>query len=248
MTAGEQPVGAAGLGRVLVADGDSRMADLVATVLRFVGFDVRSARTVSDALGADAEFRPHLLVLDTTLPGIEDPAFRQWIRGRDQQTTVVFLTTGDHSDDGVVVAAAGDICISKPFSLDDLVSRIRQARPGNAGVERKADHRTVLRLADLELDRDRREVRRAGTSIELSPTEFALLRYLLENSGRIVTRPQILAHVWSYDFHGNARIVETYISFLRKKIDRFDPPLIQTLRGIGYSLRCNPDATPKGLR
>jgi two-component system OmpR family response regulator len=245
----EQPVGSADLGRVLVADSDSRMTDLVATVLRFVGFDVRSARTASDALGIAEEFRPHLLVLDTTLRGIGAPRFRQLIRERDEQTTVVFLTTGDHSDDRVVVAAAGDICISKPFSLDDLVSRIRQARPGNADVGRKADDdRTVLRLADLELDRDRREVRRAGTNIDLSPTEFALLRYLLENSGRIVTRPQILAHVWSYDFHGNARIVESYISFLRKKIDRFDPPLIQTLRGIGYSLRCNPDATPKGLR
>jgi len=150
------------------------------------------------------------------------------------------------------LAAGGDDCIRKPFSPDVAVARIRAVLRRTARAETAAvqtvddDGGSVLRLADLELDNDRYEVRRGDRIIDLSPTEFALLRYLLENAGRVVSRMQILAHVWTYEFRGDVRIVERYISFLRKKIDCFDPPLIQTLRGLGYSLRLGPTVISKG--
>jgi len=240
-------------GRVLIADHETSITDLVATALRFVGFDTRVARTGAEALVLLPKFRPHLVVLDVALPDLDGFEVCRRIRRQYEHVSVVFLTDRTIRDDAVAaLSAGGDDCISEPFSLDELVARIQAVLRRNAAaqiaLETPVNAESVLRLADLELDRDRREVRRANTIIDLSPTEFALLRFLLENSGQVVTRPQILAHVWSYEFHGDARIVESYISFLRKKIDRFQPPLIQTLRGVGYSLRLGPEAISEGTK
>jgi two-component system OmpR family response regulator len=214
--------------RVLVVDQEPHVAELIATALRLAAFDTRVAHSGPAALTLVPEFRPQLILLDTVLADLD-----QRIRQYDGQIRIVFLAD---QPDGF------DDCIVKPFSLDDVVARCRAL----LGDELAANNRSALRFADLELDPDRRVVRRADNIIELSPTEFAVLRLLLENSGRVLSRPQILAHVWAYDFRGDASIVESYISFLRKKIDCFDPPLIQTLRGIGYSLRLRSAATPEG--
>jgi len=236
--------------RLLVVDDEADIADLLVTGLRFVGFDVRAAHTGAQALAVAADFRPHLLVLDVMLPDIDGFELCRQLTRNAEQTGVVFLTARDRTADAITgLAIGGDDYISKPFSLDEVVARVRAVLrrivPANSVV---AAERGVLRFADLELDEDLHEVRRSNNVIELSPTEFALVRYLLKNSGRVVSKAQILAHVWSYDYHGGDTIVESYISFLRKKIDRFDPPLIHTLRGIGYSLRVGRAAVSEGMR
>jgi two-component system OmpR family response regulator len=237
--------------RVLVVDDETDIADLLVTGLRFVGFDVRAAHTGAQALAVAADFRPHLLVLDVMLPDIDGFELCRQLKSNSEQVGVVFLTARDRTGDAVTgLTIGGDDYISKPFSLDEVVARVRavlrRIAPANTGTA--ADERGVLRLADLELHEDLHEVRRSNHVIELRPTEFALLRYLLQNSGRVVSKSQILAHVWSYDYHGGDGIVESYISYLRKKIDRFDPPLIHTLRGIGYSLRVDRAAMSEVLR
>jgi two-component system OmpR family response regulator len=237
--------------RVLVVDDETDIADLLVTGLRFVGFDVRAAHTGAQALAVAADFRPHLLVLDVMLPDIDGFELCRQLKSNSEQVGVVFLTARDRTGDAVTgLTIGGDDYISKPFSLDEVVARVRavlrRIAPENTGTA--ADERGVLRLADLELHEDLHEVRRSNHVIELRPTEFALLRYLLQNSGRVVSKSQILAHVWSYDYHGGDGIVESYISYLRKKIDRFDPPLIHTLRGIGYSLRVDRAAMSEVLR
>jgi two-component system OmpR family response regulator len=237
--------------RVLVVDDETDIADLLVTGLRFVGFDVRAAHTGAQALATAADFRPHLLVLDVMLPDIDGFDLCRQLKSNSEQVGVVFLTARDRTGDAVTgLTIGGDDYISKPFSLDEVVARVRavlrRIAPANTGTA--ADERGVLRLADLELHEDLHEVRRFNHVIELRPTEFALLRYLLQNSGRVVSKSQILAHVWSYDYHGGDGIVESYISYLRKKIDRFDPPLIHTLRGIGYSLRVDRAAMSEVLR
>ncbi|HEY3629265.1 MAG TPA: response regulator transcription factor [Jatrophihabitantaceae bacterium] len=224
--------------RLLVVDDEGDIADLLTTGLRFVGFDVRAANTGAEALAVAAEFRPHLLVLDVMLPDIDGFELCRQIRRDREQVGVVFLTARDRTEDAIAgLTVGGDDYINKPFSLDEVVARIRAVlrRISTAPADAEADG--VLRFADLELDEERHEVRRANTAIELSPTEFALLRYLLENSGRVVSKAQILDHVWRYDFRGDDGVVESYISYLRKKIDRLGPPLIHTLRGVGYTLR-----------
>jgi two-component system OmpR family response regulator len=234
------PNASAAAERVLVVDDEADIADLLVTGLRFVGFDVRAAHTGAQALAVAADFRPHLLVLDVMLPDIDGFELCRQLKRNAEQIGVVFLTARDRTGDAITgLTIGGDDYISKPFSLDEVVARVRAVlrRIAPANLVTAADERGVLRFADLELQEDLHEVRRSNDVIELSPTEFALLRYLMENSGRVVSKAQILAHVWSYDYHGGDGIVESYISYLRKKIDRFDPPLIHTLRGIGYSLR-----------
>jgi two-component system OmpR family response regulator len=226
--------------RLLVVDDEADIADLLATGLRFVGFDVRTARTGAEALAVAAEFRPHLLLLDVMLPDIDGFELCRQLRRNVEQTGVVFLTARDRIADAITgLAIGGDDYISKPFSLDEVVARVRAVlrRIAPANPVAATDEPGVLRFADLELREDLHEVRRSNAVIDLSPTEFALLRYLLQNSGRVVSKAQILVHVWSYDYRGGDGIVESYISYLRKKIDLFDPPLIHTLRGVGYSLR-----------
>jgi two-component system OmpR family response regulator len=225
--------------RLLVVDDESDIADLLTTGLRFVGFDVRAANSGAEALAVAAEFRPHLLVLDVMLPDIDGFELCRQLRRDREQVGVVFLTARDRTEDAIAgLTVGGDDYINKPFSLDEVVARIRAVlrRISTAPADAGSDD-GVLRFADLELDEERHEVRRANTAIDLSPTEFALLRYLLQNSGRVVSKAQILDHVWRYDFRGDDGVVESYISYLRKKIDRLGPPLIHTLRGVGYTLR-----------
>jgi two-component system OmpR family response regulator len=213
------------------------------TGLRYVGFDVRVVHTATEALAAVSEFRPDLLVLDVMLPDISGYELCRQIRQDSDQIGVVFLTARDRSEDAIIgLTVGGDDYISKPFSLDELVARIRSVlrRTSSAPSTRSQANTArdgVLRFADVQLDEVSHEVRRGERFIELSPTEFALLRYLLENSGQVVSKGQILAHVWSYDFRGHSSVVDSYISYLRKKIDSDGPPLIHTVRGIGYSLR-----------
>ena len=235
--------------RLLVVEDEANIADLVVTGLRFVGFDVRVASTGAEALAVAADFRPHLLVLDVMLPDIDGFELCRQLRRDRAGVGVVFLTARDRTEDAIAgLTVGGDDYINKPFSLDEVVARIRAVlrRISDSPAESAPDG--VLRFADLELDEVRHEVRRANTSIDLSPTEFALLRYLLHNSGGVVSKAQILDHVWRYDYDGDDGIVESYISYLRKKIDRFDPPLIHTLRGIGYSLRVGREAMPGAVR
>jgi two-component system OmpR family response regulator len=237
--------------RVLVVDDEADIADLLVTGLRFVGFDVRAAHTGAQALAVAADFRPHLLVLDVMLPDIDGFELCRQLRSNSEQIGVVFLTARDRTADAITgLTIGGDDYMSKPFSLDEVVARVRAVlrRITPANPLAGADERGVLRFADLELQEDLHEVRRSNDLIELSPTEFALLRYLLENSSRVVSKAQILANVWSYDHRVGDGIVESYISTLRKKIDCFDPPLIHTLRGIGYSLRVGRAALSEPVR
>jgi len=225
--------------RILVVDDEPDIADLLATGLRFVGFDVRVAHSGADALAVAAAYRPQLMLLDVMLPDIDGFELCRQLRRAHDGAGVVFLTARNRTEDAVAgLMIGGDDYVNKPFSLDEVVARIRavlrRLGVGPAPADRGDG---VLRLADLELDEVRHEVRRGTEFVELSPTEFALLRYLLLNAGRVVAKAQILAHVWSYDFAGGPQVVESYISHLRRKIDRFDPPLIHTVRGVGYSLR-----------
>jgi len=225
--------------RILVVDDEPDIADLLATGLRFVGFDVRVAHSGADALAVAAAYRPQLMLLDVMLPDIDGFELCRQLRRAHDGAGVVFLTARNRTEDAVAgLMIGGDDYVNKPFSLDEVVARIRAVlRRLGVGPALADPGDGVLRLADLELDEVRHEVRRGAQFVELSPTEFALLRYLLLNAGRVVSKAQILAHVWSYDFAGGPQVVESYISHLRRKIDRSEPPLIHTVRGVGYSLR-----------
>ena len=223
--------------RILVVDDENSISELIATSLRFVGFDVRTAATGSQALTIAEEFKPHALILDVMLPDQDGFEVCRQLRQDGHSVGVLFLTAKDSVEDKIAgLTIGGDDYVTKPFSLEELVARLRALlrRIGATTVE--GDDEKV-RFADLELDEATHEVRRAGTLIELSPTEFVLLRYLMINADRVVSKSQILDHVWQYDFRGDAGIVETYISYLRKKIDCFEPALIHTVRGVGYRLR-----------
>ena len=223
--------------RILVVDDESSISDLISTSLRFVGFDVRTAATGSEALTVAEEFKPHALILDVMLPDLDGFEVCRQIRNEGLNVGVLFLTAKDGMEDKVAgLTIGGDDYMTKPFSLEELVARVR-ALLRRIGVSEIETNDEKIRFADLELDEATHEVRRAGKLLEMSPTEFLLLRYLLINADRVVSKAQILDHVWQYDFRGDAGIVETYISYLRKKIDIFEPPLIHTVRGVGYRLR-----------
>ena len=223
--------------RILVVDDESSISDLISTSLRFVGFEVRTAATGSEALTVAEEFKPHAVVLDVMLPDLDGFEVCRQLRSEGLNIGVLFLTAKDGMEDKVVgLTIGGDDYMTKPFSLEELVARLRALLRRIGVVEMNTDDEKI-RFADLELDEATHEVRRAGNLLEMSPTEFQLLRYLLINADRVVSKSQILDHVWQYDFRGDAGIVETYISYLRKKIDTFDPPLIHTVRGVGYRLR-----------
>jgi len=226
--------------RILVIDDESSISDLISTSLRFVGFDVRTAANGAQALQIAEEFKPHAMVLDVMLPDLDGFEVCKQIRNEGVQTGVLFLTAKDGMEDKVKgLTLGGDDYMTKPFSLEELVARLR-ALLRRTGVTQIDQDEEKIRFADLELDEATHEVRRAGQLLDLSPTEFLLIRYLLINADRVVSKSQILDHVWQYDFRGDAGIVETYISYLRKKIDIFDPPLIHTIRGVGYRLRMPP--------
>jgi two-component system OmpR family response regulator len=223
--------------RILVVDDESSISDLISTSLRFVGFEVRTAATGSEALTVAEEFKPHAVVLDVMLPDSDGFEVCRQLRSEGLNIGVLFLTAKDGMEDKVAgLTIGGDDYMTKPFSLEELVARLR-ALLRRIGVAEINTDDEKIRFADLELNEATHEVRRGGVLLEMSPTEFQLLRYLLINADRVVSKSQILDHVWQYDFRGDAGIVETYISYLRKKIDTFDPPLIHTVRGVGYRLR-----------
>jgi two-component system OmpR family response regulator len=220
--------------RILVVDDEPGIAELVTTVLRYEGYDVESAGTGRDALGAMERFHPALVVLDVMLPDLDGFEVQRRLAQAGARVPVLFLTARDAVEDKVRGLTLGaDDYVTKPFSLEELVARVkavlRRAGAGDAG--------TVLQFADLELDEQLHEVRRAGQRIDLSPTEFKLLRYFLRNPRIVLSKAQILDHVWEYDFGGEANVVETYVSYLRRKLDTGGAPLIHTVRGVGYALR-----------
>ena len=223
--------------RILVVDDESSISELIATSLKFVGFDVRTAATGSQALQIAQEFKPHALILDVMLPDQNGFEVCRQIRGEGQKIGVLFLTAKDSVEDKIAgLTIGGDDYVTKPFSLEELVARLRALLRRTGVTEIESDEEKI-RFADLELDEATHEVRRAGNLIDLSPTEFLLLRYLMINADRVVSKSQILDHVWQYDFRGDMGIVETYVSYLRKKIDVYEPALIHTVRGVGYRLR-----------
>jgi two-component system OmpR family response regulator len=222
--------------RVLVVDDEPSISDLVATVLRYEGFDVRVADSGRAALRAAAEFDPALIVLDVMLPDIDGFEVHRRLSAEGRAAPVLFLTARDATQDKVHGLSLGaDDYVTKPFSLEELVARVRAILRRTAPA--RPDDGSVLRYADLEMDEDAHEVRRGGEVIDLTATEYKLLRYLLMNPRRVVSKGQILDHVWHYDFRGDGNVVETYISYLRRKVDAVEPHLIQTVRGAGYVLR-----------
>ena len=221
--------------RVLVVDDEPNIVDVVSMALRFQGFDVDSAGTGEEALTKVAGFRPHLMVLDVMLPDMEGFDVAQRLGAQRAEVPIIFLTARDATEDKIRgLTTGGDDYVTKPFSLEELIARVRTVlrRTGAAGPESSR-----LVFEDLEMDDDTREVTRAGQPVDLTATEYRLLRYLMLNPRRVLTRAQILDHVWEYDFGGDARVLETYVSYLRKKLDVHGPSLIQTVRGVGYSLR-----------
>lgn len=222
--------------KILVVDDEPAIAELVRTALSYEGFEVRQAGAAMEALSAAEAFRPDLIVLDVMLPDIDGFEVVRRLRTMARPIPVIFLTAKDATEDKVRGLTLGaDDYLTKPFSLEELLARVR-AVLRRSGTDPAKEH--VLRFADLELDEDSHEVWRDSRAIDLTPTEFKLLRYLMLNARRVVSKAQILDHVWEYDFDGDANIVETYISYLRRKIDGGGrSPLIRTLRGAGYSLR-----------
>jgi two-component system, OmpR family, response regulator len=223
--------------RVLVVDDEPSITELVATVLRYEGFQVGVAGNGWDALRQASEFRPDLIVLDVMLPDHDGFEVHRRLRERGEEIPVIFLTARDATEDKVRgLTVGGDDYVTKPFSLEELVARIR-AVLRRAGAGPAGPDAARLRFADLEMDEASHEVWRGSETIELRPTEFKLLRYLMLNPRRVLSKQQILDHVWHYDFGGDSNVVETYISYLRKKVDAAEPHLIHTVRGAGYVLR-----------
>jgi two-component system OmpR family response regulator len=221
--------------RVLVVDDELNLVELVSTALRYADFDTETARSAREALEKVRQFKPHLIILDVMLPDQDGFEVARALTATGVDVPILFLTAKDATEDKVRgLTVGGDDYVTKPFSLDELIARVRVIlrRSGH-----RQESRNILTFADLEMDEDLREVRRGDHGIELTATEYRLLRYLLINARRVLTRAQILDHVWSYDFGGDAGILETYISYLRKKVDAVDPPLIHTVRGMGYVLR-----------
>ena len=221
--------------RVVVVDDEDSLTDLLSMALRYEGWDVRIASDGQRAMAITREFRPDVIVLDIMLPDIDGLQVLTRLRADGINTPILFLTAKDSLDDRIVgLTVGGDDYVTKPFSLEELLARVRNVlrRTGKAEAESSR-----LSFEDLELDEDTREVSRAGQPIDLTATEYRLLRYLMLNPRRVLTRAQLLEHVWDYDFGGDARVLETYVSYLRRKLDIHGPPLVHTVRGVGYALR-----------
>ena len=221
--------------RVLVVDDEPNIVDVVTMALRFQGFAVESAGTGADAVAAVTAFRPDLIVLDVMLPDMEGFDVAKRLGAERARVPIIYLTARDATEDKIRgLTLGGDDYVTKPFSLEELVARIRSIlrRTGLAEAESSR-----LVFEDVELDEDAHEVRRGDAIVDLTATEYRLLRYLMLNPRRVLTRAQLLEHVWEYDFGGDARVLETYISYLRKKLDAHGPSLIHTVRGVGYALR-----------
>jgi len=222
--------------RVLVVDDELNIAELVSMALRYEGWEVRAAHTGSKAVAAAKDLKPDAVVLDMMLPDFDGLEVLRRMRATQPDLPVVFLTARDAVEDRIAgLTAGGDDYVTKPFSLEELVARLR-ALMRRSGA-RQAETTSVLVVGDLELDEDSHEVRRAGQDITLTATEFELLRFLMRNPRRVLSKAQILDRVWNYDFGGQANVVELYISYLRKKIDAGHEPMIHTMRGAGYVLK-----------
>ena len=222
--------------RVLVVDDETNIAELISMALRYEGWDVRAAHTGTKAVSAAKEFRPDAVVLDMMLPDFDGLEVLRRMRTSQAAIPVLFLTARDSVEDRVAgLTAGGDDYVTKPFSLEEVVARLRALMRRSTVVQRATP--SVLVVGDLELDEDSREVTRAGEQITLTATEFELLRYLMRNPRRVLSKAQILDRVWNYDFGGQANVVELYISYLRKKIDAGREPMIHTMRGAGYVLK-----------
>jgi two-component system OmpR family response regulator len=221
--------------RVLVVDDEPNIVDVIQMALRYQGFEVESAGNGAEAIAAVSSFKPELIVLDVMLPDMEGFEVAKRIGGRQARVPIIYLTARDATEDKIRgLTLGGDDYMTKPFSLEELVARIRSILRRTGAAE--ADSSRLV-FEDLELDDDAYEVTRAGHAIDLTATEYRLLRYLMLNPRRVLTRTQLLEHVWDYDFGGDARVLETYVSYLRKKLDVHGPPLIHTVRGVGYALR-----------
>ena len=226
--------------RILVVDDEPYITDVLAAALRYEGFEVDVAGTGAEALSTAGDAAHDLILLDVMLPDVEGTEVCRRLRAAGVATPVLFLTARDATEDKVQGLSLGaDDYVTKPFSLEELVARIH-------AVLRRSPARFVadeghMSYADLVMDEDTREVWRQGQRVELTATEFNLLHYMLSNARRVLSKSDILDHVWPYDFDGDPNIVETYVSYLRKKIDCFEPPLLHTVRGVGYSLRLPPE-------
>jgi two-component system OmpR family response regulator len=223
--------------RLLVVEDEPNILELLSASLRLAGFEVATATGGLEALAAVQRHRPDLIVLDVMLPDLDGFDVARRLRSGDTRTPVLFLTAKDATEDKVTgLTIGGDDYVAKPFSLEEVIARIRAVlrRARSSGPPPPP---TRLRAADLELDEESHEVWRAGRRVQLSPTEFKLLRYLMTNAGRVLSKAQILDYVWNYDFRGDSSIVESYVSYLRRKVDAVEPRLIHTIRSVGYVLR-----------
>jgi two-component system OmpR family response regulator len=225
--------------RLLVVDDEPSIVELLSVSLRFAGFEVATATSGADALNKVRDLAPDLVVLDVMMPGLDGFAVASTLRSRGVHVPVVFLTAKDATEDRVQgLTLGGDDYVTKPFSLEEVVARIRAVLRRTSGASPTAERRSArLTYADLVLDDDTHEVWEGDREVELSPTEFNLLRYFLQNPGRVLSKRQILEHVWNYDFGGDGNVVESYVSYLRKKVDLSEPRLLHTVRGVGYVLR-----------
>jgi two-component system, OmpR family, response regulator len=223
--------------RVLVVDDEPSLAELLSSVLRYEGWSVQTAGTGADAVRSGRDFRPDAVVLDIMLPDFDGVEVMRRLRSELPDVCVLFLTARDAVEDRVAgLTAGGDDYVTKPFSLEEVLARLRGLLR-RANLARTASSESALAVGDLTMDEDAREVRRGGELIDLTATEFELLRFLMRNPRRVLSKAQILDRVWNYDFGGQAHVVELYISYLRKKIDAGRPPLIHTVRGVGYVLK-----------
>ena len=231
-------------GELLVVDDEQFLRDAVAASLRFLGFGVTTAQNGTQALRLARDRSFDLLILDVMLPDTDGFEIVRRLRGEDNRIPVIFLTARDTQADKVTgLTLGGDDYVTKPFGLEELAARVRTVlRRTRPSVESSA----VLTFADVELDQDRYEVRRQGELVELSPTEYRLLRFLMLNPGRVLTRAELLDHVWDYDFGGSSTVVATYVAYLRRKLAQHGPDLIHTQRGVGYRLRL-PSSLPGRL-
>ncbi|HWJ82511.1 MAG TPA: response regulator transcription factor [Nocardioides sp.] len=223
--------------RILVVEDEPAILDMLAMSLAFVGYDVARASTGSEAQAQAEGAQVDLALLDVMLPDTDGFALLRRLRQVHPEMAAVFVTARDALEDRLTgLTLGGDDYVTKPFSLEEVVARVgvvlRRTRSSGA-----PDEANRLTYADLVLDEDRHQVHRAGSLVALSPTEFALLRFLMRNAEHVMSRAQILDHVWHYDFNGNSGVVDSYISYLRRKVDASDPPLIHTVRGVGYVLR-----------
>ncbi|WP_460945816.1 response regulator transcription factor [Okibacterium endophyticum] len=220
--------------RALVVDDEANLSELLRMALRNEGWDARTASNGQEALNLVREFEPDLVVLDIMMPQLDGMEVLRRVRATGNDVPVLFLTAKDAVDDRIAgISAGGDDYVTKPFSLEEVVARLR-------GIARRhvaADTDPKLRVGDLVLDEETYEVERAGASVTLTAKEFELLRYLMQNPRRVLSKAQILDHVWSYDFGGRSSVVEIYISYLRKKIDTLGEPMIHTVRGVGYTIK-----------